>query len=217
MEPTLTTQEKQNPGSPGYTWARVLSDVFSPLLVPTYAMILAMWITPLRVLPESGRLIATGAVAALTALVPLAAILALIKMGSVSNMAITDRRQRMIPYSIAVVCYLCTAWTMHSYHAPRWLMMFFIAAAVATAAALVITTAWKISAHTTAMGGLTGMLAWFAISGLADAGAVIWLTGAIVISGAVGTARLALERHTLGQVCAGFLLGLACSLGMMAI
>lgn len=214
-----TTTSTLQPDSPARTplWARVMSDVFSPLLVPTYAMALAMWITPLRVLPESGRLIATGAVAVITALVPFMVLMALRKLGKISNMDISNRRERMLPYTVAVVCYLCAAWTMHSYHAPHWLAMFFVAAAVATTAAMTINTVWKISAHLTAMGGLTGMFVWFTIAGLAGMGDMYWLTGSILLAGAVATARLALYRHTLGQVAAGYLLGLVCTVGLMAI
>lgn len=199
------------------TWASVVSDVFSPLLAPTYAMILAMWITPLRVLPESGRLIATAVVALYTAVVPFMAIMTLMKLGRVSNFAITDRAQRLLPFSIAVVCYGCAAWTIHSYHAPMWLVWFFIAAAVATSAALVINTVWKISAHATALGGVTGMLTWCTTAGMVDTGSMLWLTGAIVISGLVCTARLRLARHTLEQVTAGFVLGFAVTLALMSI
>ena len=59
-------------------WAQILSDVFSPLLTPTYAMIMAMWLTPMRVLPESTRLMATAIVAVLTAVIPCLAIVVLV-------------------------------------------------------------------------------------------------------------------------------------------
>lgn len=198
-------------------WAQIVSDVFSPLLVPTYAMALAMWITPLRVLPESGRLLATGFVALITAVVPFLAIMALIRLGHVSDRAITERAQRSVPYSVAVVCYAAASWTVNSFGAPMWLSMFFAGAAVATAFALVVNTVWKISAHATAVGGMAGMMAWFAAGGLADLGAMLWLSGVLALSGLVCTARLVLGRHTLAQVSAGFAAGAAICFGMMWI
>ncbi len=209
--------EIEQASSPYPRWAQIVSDVFSPMLMPTYAMALAMWITPLRVLPESGRLVATAAVALITAVVPCLAIMLLMRLGRVSDRAISDRHERLAPYSVAIVCYGCAAWTMHTYHAPMWLIMFFIGAAVATVAALVITIFWKISAHATAAGGFVGMMAWFAVSGLADVGAMLWLSGAVVLGGLVCSARLALRRHTLLQVAAGFVLGAAVTLPFMAL
>ena len=52
--------------------AQIVSDVFSPLLAPTYCMAMAMWITPLQILPESTRMGATLGVAIITGAIPLA-------------------------------------------------------------------------------------------------------------------------------------------------
>lgn len=205
------------PTPPPLRWAQIVSDVFSPLLVPTYAMAMSMWITPLRVLPEKGRLLATGFVALITAVVPFLAIMVLMRLGQVADRAITRRDQRSAPYSVAVVCYAAASWTVHSFGAPMWLSMFFAGAAVATAFALVVNTIWKISAHATAVGGLAGMMAWFAAGGLADVGAMLWLSGVLAVGGLVCTARLVLGRHTLAQVCAGFIAGAAICFGMMWI
>lgn len=106
-------------------WAQIVSDVCSPLLLPTYAMALAMWITPLRVLPESNRLVATAMVAVLTALVPCLAIMILFRLGKVSDRALSNRRQRILPFSFVIVCYGCAAWMLHGIGAPMWLSMFF--------------------------------------------------------------------------------------------
>ncbi len=198
-------------------WAQILSDVFSPLLTPTYAMIMAMWLTPMRVLPESTRLMATAIVAVLTAVIPCLAIVVLMRLHRISDRAISDRRQRLVPYSVAVVCYLAAAWTMHRFGAPAWLPLFFLGGGLATAIDTAINFRWKISAHTTGIGGCAGMMAWFALSGFGDPAALIWLSALIVLGGAIGTARLALERHTFAQVIAGFIVGTGAVLSMMCL
>ncbi|MDO4319058.1 MAG: hypothetical protein Q4C34_00645 [Bacteroidales bacterium] len=213
----IATSKDNTDSRRGPRWAQIVSDVFSPLLIPTYGMAMAMWITPLRAVPESSRLIATLIVAAVTALVPLGAIMLLMKLGRVSDTAISNTRERLVPYSIAVVCYCAAAWVVRSIGAPWWLTMFFCGAAFATAVSLVITLVWKISAHSTAVGGLVGMMLWFTVSGLADVHAMIWLSMVIVLAGVVGTARLLLDRHTLAQVLAGLALGIACCFGAMCI
>ena len=50
--------------------ARYVSAVFSPLLIPTYAVAMAMWITPLQALPERNRMIATLGVFVITGIIP---------------------------------------------------------------------------------------------------------------------------------------------------
>lgn len=191
---------------------QIVSDVFGPLSVPTYGMIVAMWLTPLNVLPERNKILVTLLIALFTGLLPLLFIAGLIRMGKVSDNSISDRRQRPLPYSVTTVCYIAAALFLGSVRAPLWLQLFFYGAAFATLVALLISFGWKISAHTTALGGFVGLLGWLAIDGLADVNAMMLLSVGVILAGLVGTSRLALGRHTLGQVAAGFILGLICTL-----
>ncbi|MCM1033918.1 MAG: hypothetical protein NC405_09245 [Odoribacter sp.] len=198
-------------------WAQWISDVFSPFMMPTFSMVVAMWCTNMRSLPGDSRVLATVAVALMTGLLPFAAIILLIKTGRVHTRSIVDRRERVLPMSIAATCYLGAAWFVYSAGAPRWLCMFFISSVIATGIAMAVTTRWKISAHTTAAGGFAGMTAWCVANGLADVNAMIVLSIVVIIAGALATARLMLERHTFAQVVAGLALGFACSFGIMFI
>ena len=198
-------------------WAQLLSDVCSPIMVPTYAAALAMWVTPLRTVSENYRILITVFVFVITGLVPFLTIALLIKFGKVSDRAVSDRRQRALPMSIAAACYVGAALFVGSLGAPMWFRMFFYGGAVATVIDLIITFWWKISAHTTSMGGLVGMMFWFAVTGMADVNKMIMLSVGIILAGAMATARLLLKRHTLGQVLAGLSLGFACIFGMMCI
>lgn len=180
-------------------------------------MILAMWATPLRSIPESNRLIATLLVAVITGLVPLVTIAVLIRLGKVSDRAITDRSQRSVPMTIAAACYLGAGLFVGSLGAPMWLRMFFFGASAATFTALIITLKWKISAHTTAMGGLAGMMLWFAASGIADVNVMILFSIGLLLAGTVATARLLLQRHNIAQVLAGLALGFCFCFGAMWI
>lgn len=193
--------------------AQIISDILSPILVPTIAMTLAMWVTSLRVLPERSRLIATLIIFAVTGIIPLVAIIILQRLGLVSDNSISIRSQRPLPMTITMLCYLGAGLLLRSMHAPLWLQCFFYGAGIAAGISVVITWFWKISAHTLAMGGLVGMLLWFAVEGLADVNAMAILSIGIVVAGGVGTCRLILNRHTLGQVIAGLLLGFCCTFG----
>ena len=188
-------------------WAQIVSDICSPLLVPTYGTALAMWFTNLRAVPEIYRLIVTAIVAFITAGIPLATVLVMMRRGRVSDMPITNRSERIVPMWVAAVCYVATAFVLGYFGCPLWLRLFMCAAGIATVIALIITIFWKISAHTTGMGGLMALVMWTTLNGLADLGAMTLLSVVILLCGLVATARQRLERHTFAQVIAGWTLG----------
>ena len=65
--------------------AQIISDTFMPLLIPVYCMAIAMWITPLQVLPERTRIGATLGVAIITTAIPMALLLLLMRAGRISD------------------------------------------------------------------------------------------------------------------------------------
>lgn len=197
--------------------AQLLSDVCSPIMIPTYATTLAMWVTPLRSVPERHRVIAIIMIFVITGLIPMACIALLIKLKLVSDRAVSNRRQRFIPMSVAAICYSAAAVFVGMIGAPWWMRMFFWGAALATFIDCVVSYWWKISAHTTSVGGLVGMMLWFAVADIADVNTMIMLTVGIVLAGAMCTARLVLKRHTMGQTLAGLAVGFASVFGLMWI
>lgn len=197
--------------------AQVLSDLFSPIVLPAYMMAVAMWVSPLSVAPERVRLFTMGIVIALTAVVPTAVILVLIKLGKVKDVSLSDRSERFIPYVVSIVCYLATALFLSNANAPMWLRGFYLGAALAGVIAYVITSKWKISAHSSSVGGVAAALAWMCYHGLLIYGPMIWVSAAIVLSGLIGTSRLILRRHTPAQVFAGYCLGAGAELIVLVI
>ncbi len=198
-----------NSGESNHKFLIVLSNFFSgvflPLLVPTYSYIIALWTTYLSRSPERLRLMSSVVVFALTALIPLAVILFLMRRGKVSDVSIDNPRERTIPYLATILCYFLVAiylWLM-----PRWLPMFFVGAGVAAMIATIITFKYKISAHTTSMGGLCALIFFTGVHHLAVVPILPWLSLAILVSGAVGSARIYMSRHTASQVYSGWLLG----------
>lgn len=197
--------------------AQIASDLFSPIILPSYMMAVAMWFTPLVILPEKVRLLVTGLVVALTALIPTAVIFTLIKLGRAKDVSLSSRSERTIPYLVSIVCYLVTAFSLFRMMAPSWLCAFFVGASIASTAATVITLKWKISAHGSAVGGFAAAVIWLASHGLILAGAMWWVSGAVVLCGLVGSSRLILDRHTPAQVYAGIALGAAAVTGSLVM
>ena len=101
--------------------ARFVSALFTPLLVPTYGMILALWTTNLCYVPLKSRFIVIVVTAIFTYLLPLLAIISLIKIGHVSGFSLSNRRERMFPYIIVLFCYLGCSFYLYQAQAPIWI------------------------------------------------------------------------------------------------
>lgn len=194
-----------------------LSAVFSPILVPTYACALAFWITKLSFLPERTRLLVSIVVFLITAAFPMATIIFLIKSGKVSDAALSNKRERGLPYLITAIAYLGAAAYLGYQHAPHWLTFFYGGACFICLLALVINIGWKISAHATTMGGLCALSIFIAYHHLNVVWMMPWISAIFIFTGAVGSARLYLHRHSPAQVYAGFFMGIVIEYIFMTI
>jgi membrane-associated phospholipid phosphatase len=68
---------------------------------------------------------------------------------------------------------------------------------------------WKISTHTAAIGGVAGAL--FVFADIFGFNPVWWFCLVFIVAGILGSARMYLRQHTLGQVVAGFGIGFICA------
>ncbi|MCM1522542.1 MAG: hypothetical protein NC039_07815 [Muribaculaceae bacterium] len=186
-----------------YKICRIISAILSPLLVPTYAMVMASYLTILRILPSATLWTTTGIIFLITAFLPAVGILILHKTGIVSDTGLNNRTERTIPYVIVLICYLASVIFLHNAKAPDWLPMFFAGAAGATVVNIIVNRWWKISAHSAAMGGMVAMLFRIAAIHQAIVNLNVWISATIIATGILMTARVYMERHTLMQVLAG--------------
>lgn len=182
----------------------ILSILFSPLLVPTYGMMLTAFLTLLSFLPTGLLWTAIGITFVLTAVLPAVTIAILYRAGVISDPGLNSRKERFIPYGVVALCYIGCAIFFYRASAPVWLPLFFAGAALATVINTLINLKWKISAHAAGMGGIVALLFRVVVSHYALVNMDIWISIAIIVSGMVMTARIYLNRHTLGQVLAGF-------------
>lgn len=191
--------------------ATLLSWVLVPTLVPVYAMILILWLSPLSLTtPISTRLIVVGVTFALTCILPMVIVYILKLMGVVTDVGLNLRRERAIPYAAVLVSYLLTAWYLDSHGAPVWVTMFYVGGGLATLINLIINFKWKISAHSAAMGGVCVVMLRIAHA-MPETSTLTWLCIWFLLTGLLGTSRIWLRRHTLLQVLAG------CAAGAIAV
>lgn len=191
-------------------FSEIISAVFSPLIVPTYGMVITAFLTILRFLPVNLLWTAIVITFVITCLVPVSAIIALYKTGVISDPGLNERSERYIPYGVVILCYLGCAFFFYKASAPLWLPMFFAGASVATAINTVVNRWWKISAHAAAMGGLVALMFRIVASHYALFNLNVWISVVIILAGLVMTARVYLGRHTLWQVIAGCANGFIC-------
>lgn len=197
--------------------ASVVSTLFSPLLVPTYAVGLSLATTILVLTPLRTRVGVVAAIFMITCVFPMLVIGVLWKAGYVTDPGLNKRTERTVPYLVTMASYIGAGFYLWRVHAPLWLVMFLVGAIFASLTSLVVNRWWKISAHMAAMGGLLGLTIGIGMSSLNVENMVWWIVAVAIMCGAVGSSRLILKRHTPMQVLAGFFNGLVWVLGLFLL
>ena len=85
-----------------------------------------------------------------------------------------------------------------------------LAALVVQIICIIVNLRWKLSEHMAGIGGIIGGLISF--SELFGYNPVWWLCLFILVAGVLGSARIILRHHSLGEVLSGFAVGLICAL-----
>ncbi|MDE5786844.1 MAG: hypothetical protein K2H98_09955, partial [Duncaniella sp.] len=88
--------------------------------------------------------------------------------------------------------------------------LFIVGGAAAAVVSLVVNFWWKISAHAAGVAGVVALIVRIAVDNLGVVDLFWWMTGSILVTGAVMTARVYMQRHTLWQVVAGAFNGFLC-------
>lgn len=209
-EERLANESVEDSGSRFVEVSRYISAIFSPMLMPSYCVALAMWLTPLSDIAENTRLIVSLVVLFLTGIIPFAMLFALLKAGYVNNLDVSNRTQRLIPILAISLCYIAATIYIHRIKGSDWLAMIYVGAFAAGVICAIVSTFWKISAHGTAAGAVIGLLMRFVVSELNVIPMLPWVIGAILLGGIIGVSRMVLRAHTPGEYIAGEVLGAVC-------
>jgi membrane-associated phospholipid phosphatase len=119
------------------------------------------------------------------------------------------RERRMVPYVISIICYFTCVYVMDKMHMPHFMGAIVVAGLLVQIVCALINVWWKISTHTAAIGGVAGAI--FAFAEYLGFNPVWWLCLVFIIGGMVGTSRMILRQHSLGQVVGGFWVGFLCA------
>lgn len=187
--------------------ASALSIIFSPLLMATYGVALAMVLSFLCFIPTATKLTVILETFLATTAIPVIGIFILSRLKVISDPKLNERRDRTFPYLIETACFIGLAVYLNHINAPAWLSLFLIGGAVALVVLTVVNRWWKISGHATGMGGLCALVFYLMLSGNSIYDLQWEFLVAVLLAGLVCSSRVILGRHTLGQVTSGFFNG----------
>ena len=185
---------------------QIISLVFQPLLMPTYAMLLLMNMEIFILLPLRWRLIAIIGTFIFTGVLPALPIWLMMRRGDVNDLFISKREERTMLYLFSFMAYVFWALFMwRTLQFPMFIVAMGMGSAVSIFIIVFINLKWKISAHAAGMGGLCGSV--FGVCYRTAINPVWFFAVILLISGLVALSRLELKAHTPGQVLAGFVVG----------
>ena len=191
--------------------ATLLSTVFHPLLMPTYGIAIALYTSYMRIFGDRLLGIVIVGVLLTTCILPSLGIYILYKLGHISDFRLHERTERTIPYLINFACYVACYLYLYRFGIPSWIIAFIAGAIVALIISLFINRYWKISAHMVAAGSMVTLVFLMSFYGLMLTPYILPLQiASVLLAGAIGSSRILLKRHTLGQAGAGFALGILC-------
>lgn len=190
--------------------ARVISAIFTPFSISFLAFLILFLFSYLRIMPIQYKLIVLGVVYCFTILMPTLTIFLFRKINGFSPEDLGERKRRFMPFLLTITSYVFCLVMMHRLNIPWYMTGIILAALIMMVICIVVNLKWKLSEHMAGVGAIVGGLVSF--SALFGYNPVWWLCLFILIAGVLGTARIILQHHTLGEVLVGFAVGLICSL-----
>ena len=195
-------------------FAKIISVIFHPLLVPSYAMFILINTNNhfVLVLPVENRYIALLIVFLTSFALPALLMLILLKTGIIKSLQMESKHERVLPLFMTAIFFYGTYYLLKQ--GPHFALfnIFMLGATLLVIISLLVNYLTKISIHMVAQGGLFGAFTGFAISFNQDYTLLIYLL--IVVAGLTAFARLKLKAHNEVQVYSGFGLGVLVMMGL---
>ncbi len=185
---------------------KVISFVFQPLLMPTFGIGMLLFTNLALFYTDIWKWFALGGTFLFTAILPATPILMMMRKGQIRDLYISKREQRTFPYLFSLLAYIF--WTVFMWRVLQ-VPFFIVAMGIGSVLSIIIITLinmkWKISAHLSGIGGLTGGV--FAFCYVMAVNPVWLMILMLVISALTALSRIELKAHTPAQTLAGFTVG----------
>ena len=178
--------------------AQVTSWILTPFSIPFLAFLVLFLFSYLRIMPLQ------------YILMPTITIFLFRKINGFALQELSERKKRYIPFTLTIISYVFCLLMMHKLNIPWYMTGIILAALVVQIICIIVNLRWKLSEHMAGIGGIIGGLISF--SELFGYNPVWWLCLFILVAGVLGSARIILRHHSLGEVLSGFAVGLICAL-----
>ena len=190
--------------------SQCVSLLFTPFVVPFLAFAILFLFSYLSIMPAAYKLIVLGIVYCFTILLPVLAIFVFKKINGFSAAELGERKKRYVPFLLTIISYVFCLLMMNRLNIPWYMSGIILSALFMMIICIIVNLRWKLSEHMAGAGAIVGGLV--AFSALFGYNPVWWLCLAILVAGILGTSRIILGHHTLGEVLTGFAVGLGCAL-----
>jgi hypothetical protein len=187
--------------------AKILSYLFHPLLIPTYATLLLLNL-PLFLsnsLSMEARTWLLILVSGFTFVIPVVIITTLYYFRLISSIELDQPKERTMPLLFSAMSYYALLYMLRQSGLPAYFLYFIYGALLALLTGLMINLVYKISLHTLGWGAAVASLVGLSVKMGVDIPLII--IAAILISGITGYIRLKINAHNPTQVYLGFVTG----------
>lgn len=188
--------------------SKFLSVVLSPFYAPLWAFLWLLLFTRLQVLPWVYKAWLLGMVFFFTIFIPRISINLFRYFNHLTHWQLSHREHRHMPYILTLLSYGCCLVLLSQANAWMFFRSIILASLLAQLICVVVNLWWKISTHMVGMGGLVGMTIAFSYTFYFNP--LVPLCLLLLLSGLLGTSRMVLRQHSLGQVLTGFAVGFVC-------
>ena len=192
------------------TISQILSAVFNPFLVPSFAFVLLFIFTYLNIMPLQYVMFVIGIVVVFTIAFPWIFIGLYKWTNRLSMKEVSERKKRTIPYLLTIMSYGTCLILMSRMHFPHYFSNIIAASLMCISTCFLLNLRWRISIHMAGCGMLLGGL--LAYSYLFLFNPIWWLCGFILLTGIQGTARISYQKHTLLEIITGIVVGMFCGI-----
>ncbi len=200
----------------GKTFAKIFSVLFHPLLLPAIGIVILYNSgSVLEYLPFQAKKVILLVVLVSTFVLPLTFVPFFIFQRIIKSVQMENNRERLIPFFVTAILYFFCYYLLVRLGAPETITKFILAATTTVLILFLLSFKWKISAHMTGIGGLTGSL--IAVSFRLGVNLEYFIIAAVIASGIIGYSRLALKAHKHNQIYLGWLTGLFLTISVILL
>lgn len=192
--------------------AYLISVLFHPMLLPSYALMLIILVYPhfLANLAREDVARLLGTITTNTLIFPALVIFLMKRLDFIKSYDMHDRKERIIPFIAISIFYFWTFMVVKSLGIGGFINDIMLGASLSVFAAFFFNLFIKLSIHTLAFGNFIVLIT--ALTFMSSYNLEWPLALVILLAGIVGTARLVLKAHDSTEVYLGFAVGFACQL-----